>query len=186
MTDDELYLATPNSTQLNDMEHLVNEAVELNKQVDKIKKQLDEKTKELHRVTRGQIPDMMASCGISHFTTSKGLRVSIKDVIDGSLPKEDEEKRKAALNWLMNHDGSGIISGEIVIPFSKGQHNYKEEIKTALERIAADYFESEEVHHMSLKAFARERIRNGEEVPLQLLGLRALRFAQISGIDEDK
>lgn len=182
--EEELYVSAPSSEKLNDIEKLVNEAVARKTRIDKMKKIYDEAVKQYKELVEKKLPDMMASAGTREFTTDGGVTITIKDRMEGALPKEDEQKRKAALQWLMDNGGAAIIKGEIVVPFDKGEHNFKEEIKRNLTDINADFFEWEEVHHMTLKSFAREKIRNGEEVPLLLLGLSSFRIAEIKGDEE--
>jgi hypothetical protein len=51
-----------------------------------------------------------------------------------------------------------------------------------LDSVDAEYVDQNDVPHMTLKAFARERLRNGEEVPLELLGWFAGRKASIDNL----
>jgi hypothetical protein len=181
-SDFEDHVATPDVNQLQSLEKLVQRAMVLAKQVDDMMEIVSNWGKEYFNITEQLIPELMGAAGINQFTTKAGLKITIREFIEGSLPKKDEVKRKAAMEWLMNNGGADIIKAQIVIPFNRGDHNYKQEVKHALQEVSAEYKETEDVHHSTLAAFVREKIQKGEAVPIELLGLYAGRKARIEGM----
>lgn len=184
--EEELGVTTPDLDQLKTLEEMVNKALLLTKQIEDMQATMTAWNIDLYKITWQLIPDAMSAAGVNKFTTKDGFKVEIEDFIRGSLPKDDEAKRKAAIEWLMENGGADIVKGQIIVPFAKGDHNYKEEIKANLKGMKADFLENEDVHPMTLKAFAREKIRRAEEIPLELLGLFAGRKAEIIKPKEDK
>ena len=90
--------------------------------------------------------------------------------------------RAAALKWLEEHEGRSIIKGTITAEFERGEDNSEKRNRAAeaLSALSVDFVEQEGVHPQTLAAYARERIKNGEEVPLDLLGLYSGRMAKIT------
>jgi hypothetical protein len=107
-----------------------------------------------------------------------GFKVTIKDFLSGSLPK-DEEKRSSALEWLRDVGAEDLIKNELHAHFDRGQDNIAGHIAGALEENKIKYEQTIGVHPSTLKAYARERMERGEDVPLELLGLYAGRIAEI-------
>lgn len=182
--EDEVEVIAPNKQALSNIEKLITKAIGLSKQIDELKQMTNVLVEDFDKIMYHLIPDAMSSAGVSKFTTTQGVKVEVDDFLSGSLPKEDVKKREAALQWLHANGGLDIIKGMIVIPFSKGEHNFKEAIKSNLRDLKADYKEVEDVHASTLKAFAREKMKKGEEVPFETLGLFAGRRAKIENVKE--
>lgn len=172
---------TPDANQLKAIETIVQEAYRLMTTIDTYEAGLKAAKAELAALTHKAIPDAMAAAGTSDFTTTNGVKVKIKDVLAGTLPKEPGA-RAQALKWLEEHEGRSIIKGTLTAEFERGEGNLEKKNRAAeeLARLGVDFVEQESVHPQTLCAYARERIKNGEEVPLDLLGLYGGRMAKIT------
>jgi hypothetical protein len=170
----------PDANQLRSIEQLVLQAHNLMMLIDTHEAALKTAKAELVQLTHKSIPDAMAAAGTSNFTTDKGVKVSIKEILNGTLPK-DPAMRTAALKWLEEHEGRSIIKGTITAEFERGEDNSEKRNRAAeaLSALSVNFVEQEGVHPQTLAAYARERIKNGEEVPLDLLGLYSGRMAKI-------
>jgi len=118
-----------------------------------------------HRV----IPDFMMEAGVHEFKTETH-HLKIGQVVRGSLP-QDPDRRSLALAWLEEHDGADIIKGTVTAQFSRGQTNAQQDFIAELEEYGIAYASKRDVHHSTLEAWARERMRDGKPVELDLLGL---------------
>jgi hypothetical protein len=136
-----------------------------------------EAIKEYEQLIRHALPDAMAEVGMTEFTTADGLSVKVLDKCSGSLPK-DEAKRSEALAWL-EQVAPNLIKAQVVAEFQKGQDNIRGHLCEELRGLGVAYQDRRDVHASTLKAFARERMRKGEEVPLEKLGLYARREAEV-------
>jgi len=177
---DDLVVSAPSGDQLKNIEQLVNRAFELVRTIDEYEAALKALKADLQGLTHAAIPEAMAVAGTSSFKTTAGVKVDIKDYVSGSLPK-DESAKTVALAWLEKHGGASLIKGQIVAEFPKGEDNarLRNEAAEALSNLHVDFSEQETVHHTTLAAFARERMKNGEPVALEVLGLSAGRMAKI-------
>jgi hypothetical protein len=181
LDEDALGVTTPNATQLADIEGAVNQALGLMRVIDELEEALKAQRADLHKLVTGTIPDAMGAAGTIKFTTHAGVAVSIKDFVNGSLPREDEKpaERAEALTWLINNGASDIVKTTIVCALGRGDYKQALKIKAAITKLKLGYVEKEDVHPMTLAAFARERLKKGEKVPLETLGLYAGRAAKI-------
>lgn len=173
-------ITTPNEGQLKSISELAEEAHSLMKLIDELEASLKVHKAELMTLTHKALPDALAAAGTSSFTTTNGVKVSIKEIMQGTLPK-DEAKRAAALNWIANHGGQAIIKSELIAEFEKGSGNLqrKNQAAEALANLGVTFQDKESIHPQTLCAFAREKVQNGEEVPTEMLGLYAGRMAKI-------
>jgi hypothetical protein len=172
---------TPDASQLKSIETLVQQAYRLMATIDTHEAALKAAKADLTNLTHKLIPDAMAAAGTSDFTTNNGVKVAIKEILSGTLPKEPTT-RAEALKWLDENEGRSIIKGTLTAEFERGEGNLEKRNRAAeaLSSLQVDFVEQESVHPQTLAAFARERIKNGEEVPLELLGLYSGRMAKIT------
>ncbi len=180
---EEFGAATPDATQLKSIEELVTRAAELSRIIEQLEESLAAHKKELQELTHKTLPDSMSEAGTLSFTTTAGVKVQIKDVVAGSLPKDDV-KRTLALNWIEKNGGKDIIKSQLVCDFEKGDGNLRKKNQAAelLADMGVTFVDKESVHPKTLEAFAREKIRNGEELPAEMLGLYLGRMAKITKV----
>ena len=156
------------------------EAMSLNSSIEQMEDDLKAAKKQLNFLNTSIIPDMMAELGMTS-TTQRGYEVKISEFVNGSLPKEPE-KRMKAINWLENHDGGDLIKTNMTINFSKSQHNEALDLAVRItEEGFAPTVEST-VHPQTLMAYARERMKNGEVLDIETLGLFAGRVAKYTKV----
>jgi hypothetical protein len=140
----------------------------------------------IHRLKTEAIPQAMASAGCSDFVTEGGLRVKLKDVVSGSLPKLDKVKRQAAIDWIREHGGTDLVKTEMMITFERGQDNLVGAIAETAESFGVEHETNEGVHHSTLKSFVREKIRDGVDVPYETLGVFVGREAEVTVTGKEK
>jgi hypothetical protein len=170
-------VAAPSVTELASIESLVNRALELMNEIEGAEEYLKQLKAELHSITTTKLVDALASAGTEEFKT-KDVKVSVKDFISGSLPK-DADARNRALQWIESVGASDLIKNHLEMDFDKKQDNMAGQVEEFLEQLGVEFERSRDVHHSTLKAFAGERMAKGEEIPLETLGLFAGRKADI-------
>ena len=178
---DDLAVSAPSGDQLKTIEDLVNRAFELVRNIDEYEAALKALKADLQVLTHNSIPEAMTLAGTSSFKTTKGVKVDIKDYVSGTLPKDDYARARA-LSWLEENGAAAIIKGTITAEFPKGEDNaaLRSQAAEALSNLHVDFYEQEGVHPQTLAAFARERVKHGEPVPFEMLGLSTGRMAKIT------
>lgn len=137
--------------------------------------QLNAAREELRDIAERQVPELMDQIGIDEFKTTTGLKIKIEETIRASIPKA---KAHLAFAWLKEHGHAAMIKRVVSVSFGKGEDEKAEELRQRL----AEEFEVEDaasVHHSTLTAWVREKLREGEEVPLDLFGVHRQRVAKI-------
>jgi len=162
----------------------VREALSLEATIEEMEEDLKVAKKALYVLKTTRIPDIMTEIqpGLEELKID-GYKVSIKDFVSGSIPK-DEQKRAAAFEWLEEHEGSGLIKTEVSVTFGKSEHNVALALLADLNEQGMAAVLENSIHPQTLQAFARERIRNGEAIDTEVLGLYTGRVAQIKPVDK--
>jgi hypothetical protein len=120
----------------------------------------------------------MAEAGLSELSLNNGFKITIDDFVSGTLPKDDE-RRKAAISWLESNGADSLIKTDVNIQFDKSEHNEALNLIGMLNEQSIEFTAKSGVHPQTLLAHVKERLRRGDEVPLELLGLYAGRVAKI-------
>ena len=157
---------------------MAEEAVATEKLVLDLEENLSSIKKNLNNLKTVQLPDAMAEAGIADLSLESGFRIAIEDFVAGSLPK-DEVRRDEAIKWLENHGAESLIKTSVNVSFEKTQHNMALSIISELADRGLHVTSTMGVHPQTLIAHIKERLRSGDEVPLETLGLFAGRIAKI-------
>lgn len=163
------YQAPQSEDKLTKVRALGEEARNLEKILEALAEESKELTSRLNQIKTQELPAMLTDIGMKSFKLLDGTEVKIEDVVAGSLPK-DEEKRSEALKWIdsVNPD---IIKTNVELSFGRGQDNVAKNAIAMLEESGYEPLVEKGVHAQTLCAFARERLKNGEELPIETLGL---------------
>lgn len=150
--------------------------VMLEKEIVQMVEALDAKKKELDQVRDKELPNAMMEIGIEEVKLKSGHKISIKNEAYCSI---SAEKAPAAHAWLRDHGHGAIIKNVIFAEFGKGEDERAIEAATALAEAGFKPEQKETVHPQTLKAFIREQINKGEEVPLDLFGAYIVNRAKV-------
>lgn len=170
-------VSAPSAEGLQSIEQFVNRALHLINELEGLEEYAKKLRAELHDITAVKLVDALNSAGTTEFKT-KDVKVTVKDFISGSLPKE-ADARNRALQWIESAGAADMIKNHLEADFDKKQDNMVAQVEELLESLGVEFVRQRDVHHSTLKSFASERMKNGEEIPLETLGLYAGRKADI-------
>jgi PIN domain nuclease of toxin-antitoxin system len=155
------------------------EAVELDHTISGYEQSLKAAKGRLHHLRSKSIPEAMSEAGIGDvFSLDSGHVITVSQFVSGTLPK-DPEKRAAAIEKIDQVGGGALIKTQFALAFGKGEKEEADALVALLAKHGLYAEISEGVHPQSLQAFAREKLRNGEDMPLEELGLYAGTIAKI-------
>lgn len=132
-----------------------------------------------------ELPSAMAEAGTGMWRSQMGdIEVEMKEFVSGSLPKADdkegEKKRKAATDWIDKNGGQALIKTTITISFDKKEHSKAKQLFAALRKQKYNVKIESGVHPQTLQAWVRERLRSGQKVAADVLGLTIGNYAAIT------
>ena len=170
--------APSNSSVMQRMMRMAEEMIELEEMISGIELTLSDLKSRMNHLKIQELPDLMAENGLSQFRTTSGATIAVEDFVAGTLSKESNA-RKAALDWLAMNGAADMIKTEVSVEFGKTEHNRAKDLAAKLAQDGYFVDEKEGIHAQTLLAFVREKLRNGEEVPLETLGLYAGRKVKV-------
>ena len=146
---------------------LANKQLDLERTVRELEEQIAATKEQLRVIQEHDLPDALTEAGVSEIRLADGSRVKVEPFVSARISKAKTEEAHA---WLNDNGFGGIIKREVIARFGKGDNNFEKAQKALLAHgIVADT--SESVHHATLKAFVREQMEKGTDIPTDLFGL---------------
>jgi hypothetical protein len=153
---------------------------------------IDAKMERYRQIQDQELPDAMTSAGMKDFTLSSGEKVSIKDVVRGSIPSNTaiekaegaeraalEARKAAALAWLKKNGAEALVKTELSASFGKGQSKDAQKIRQMIIKAGFPATLDDTVNFQTLNKFLRESIERGTDVPAETFSLFTGKQAQI-------
>ena len=123
---------------------------------------------ELVQVSEHDLPEAMFSVGMGEVKLKNGTTVSVSDRIQARISKAHEA---AAYTWLEDNGFAGLIKREFKIGFGRDQEDWAAEFEAKLGTEEVGYTRKQAVHPSTLKAFVREQLEDGVEIPEDVFGV---------------
>lgn len=185
----ELFEAVAGSTSvdpksLDRLHEYADEAIALEQIVNQLQADLDVASKALNAIKTKTLPELMTELGMESLTRN-GQVFETHDFVSGSLPK-DEDKRQKAIAWLEANGGAGLIKTNLSMAFGKDDREEAIRIYKLLKSNGVEPQADTGVHSATLQAFARERLKNGETIDTETLGLYTGRVVKIKEAKKGK
>jgi hypothetical protein len=168
----------PSEHQLSTISTWASKALELKAEIETMEAHLKELGRELAQIEEVDLPRAMMAAGSTEFTTTRGDKIVIDDVIQGSLAK-GEEKREYAIQWVAENEGKDLIKRHFEIDYTRGQVSQAESFRKILQSHQVHFDEFESIHTSTFKAFLFEKLRKGEVPPFDKMGFRFFKKANI-------
>jgi hypothetical protein len=131
---------------------------------------------QLEFLQREVLPELMKDAGQKELITSDGLKVSIKQLVRGQPSKENEA---AAFAWLRDHGHGGIIKSQVTADLGKVDQQRVNDAVNALSQLGFTASAKQAVAWQTLGALVRELLAQGENVPLDILGVSVWEEAEV-------
>jgi len=113
------------------------------------------------------LPQLMAKAAQDDLKTLDGDRVTIKETLRASIPKD---KLAEAVKWLTDHNQAAIVKREFGLKFGRDENEKAQEAYDTLVKAGFLPADKLSVHPGTLASTLKELIAGGEDVPLPLFG----------------
>jgi hypothetical protein len=161
---------------MNELASLAAALVEADRNVDVAELEL-KKAKEHARTLREEtLPMAMQELGLSDVKLATGEKIVVKQDVYLAVPAERKEEAWA---WLEDHGFGGLIKTEVKAAFGRGEVDAALGVLSGLRAEGVDAVLKRDVHAQTLKAWAREQIAAGADLPMDLFGARPVWTTQI-------
>lgn len=162
---------------LSDMTRLarmLKEAEERSKETEMYFKEVKEHERYLREES---IPLAMHELGIDEIKLDTGEKISIKQDVYASIPLATKNQ---AHRWLDANGYGGMIKLEVLTSYEKGESKVALELYRELEQRGLSVSLKESVHAQTLKAFLKDQMAKGDDMPLELFGARPVWTTKIT------
>ena len=145
-----------------------NKLLETQKEIDKLEDKLQTfKTTET-TLSEQTIPNLMQQAGVSLIKLKDGSSVEIKPFYAARIPSSKIEE---AFEWLRINGHGDLIKNNVMLTFGRHQDNEAKSLVADLREKGHNVKQAEKVEPMTLKAFVKEQIQGGKNVPADLFGV---------------
>ena len=155
------------SSKLDGVSRLAQEASLLEKEIARYEQFAKEKKQALHKITDEQLPEALEEMGLQKFTLTDGAEISVKPIYSASIPRDRKEE---AFEWLRNHEFGDLVKNNVTVTFGRGEDETAKDFVSLCGLQGFVPSQLEKVEPMTLKAWLRERVEEGDAIPLDLFG----------------
>ena len=156
----------PQDAELSKVGTLISTLHDLQEQYQREESGLKELKQKIQHMETRVIPDLMNELGVAEFTNTDGVKVTVRQFVSASIPKDRIEE---AHQWLKDNGHGDLIKHLVSVDVGKKETDAGHAIK-ALSDLGLSPTAKESVHSQTLKAFVREQVESGEPLPLELFG----------------
>lgn len=133
------------------------------------KKVLQNAEDDLRQISWFDIPEIMDRLHLEKFKTSTGLEINVVEDIRANPPKD---QKPAAYAWLRDNGHGRVLKRTVKLDFAAGDGAKADALVQLLADSGyKDVSDIENAHFMTLSALVREVLKDGGELPMELLGV---------------
>lgn len=143
--------------------------VELGRDIEQQEAKVSEMKERFRTLKEETIPMSMQELGLESIKLSSGEMLTVTQEVYASIPFA---YRDQAYSWLEEHDFGSIIKTSVGAEFGKGEMSRAEEVFSLLLENGVSATLSRSVHAQTLKAFIKEQMEAGTEIPMDIFGAR--------------
>lgn len=149
-------------------------------ETDVLRKEKELKDAQTHArdLAEQQIPECMHEIGLAEFKTTEGVKIELKNSLRVTPKKEN---RMAVLDWLEELGHGALIKRTVSVAFNRDQESEAESLLTYLSAERGFQARTDrKIEAATLRKFVADRLRDGVELPMELLGVFQYNFAKIT------
>lgn len=167
-SDDELSRVSDLARQQREQEHVVQD----------LENRLKAEKKRLRQIQEVDLPEAMHEAGLSEAALQDGSRIVVKEGVNAHISKDRQDE---AFHWLEQHGHGELIKSMATVNIGRDDE-MRQRVTQALQDagVSQDIMDFvRKVEPQTLKAWAREQVRQGNTPPEDLFGLYQFRQAKV-------
>ena len=151
-----------------DLSELCARLLELQRQITRCEENIKELRSQERLLSENEIPNLMQQAGITSLKLMDGSSVSFKPEYYAKIPVS---KTNEAFDWLSFNGFGDLIKNQVSLTFGKSEDNVANSLVEDLKSKGHNVSQKKKVEPQTLKAFVKEAIQNGQNVPMDLFGI---------------
>ena len=128
----------------------------------------DEAGQTLRKLLEETIPAMLEEVGMKSFKMADGSTIEVKPFYSASIK---EENRAVAYQWLRDNGYDDIIKNTVSVRFGRNEDKLCENLINLLRQQNYPVEQTEKIEPQTLKAWAKDMVQRGVEIPSETFGL---------------
>ena len=133
-----------------------------------LEEDLKREKENLRKLSDEDLPSKLQEIGIVNFELEDGSIVQVKENVSAHIK---EDNRVAAYEWLRDNGLDDIIKNTVVCTFGRKEDDKASDFFSFAKKEGFEPEQNSNIHPSTLKAFAKDRIAQGEEIPMDLFGI---------------
>ena len=155
-------------SELSTVSVLANKQLQLAKELEQLELDVKAKKEELRLTSEQELPDAMAAAGLNEITLSTGEKISVGEFYSAHISKANQE---VAYRCLIDNGHEGLIKNEVLDKFNREESEAVDQTVEALKTRGLDPQIKQSVHPSTLKAFVKEQLTTGKDIPSEPFGI---------------
>lgn len=153
---------------LSQVSQLVRKQIALEKRVEDLEEELKLAKENLRQVAEQDLPMALHEIGMKEVKMDDGSVVSVSNFYNVSIPKD---KTDQAFDWLRTNGHGDLVKNVVSATFGRAEDNVAKDLIGKLSDEGYNVSQKQWVEPMTLKAFAKEQVEQGTDIPTDLFGL---------------
>ena len=145
-----------------------NKLLDVQKQITAAEEQLKKLQEAESLLSEQTIPNLMQQAGISLLKLADGSSVEVKPFYSARIPSTKTEE---AFEWLRQNGFGDLIKNNVTLTFGRSEDQDAKNLVDELKKKGHNVTQTEKVEPMTLKAFVKEQIQMGRNVPADIFGV---------------
>lgn len=163
-----MQLSNVDNNDLRQVAALVRQQLTLEQRVEDLAAELKRAQLDLAHISGEALPSLLAEHGLSELRMADGSKITVATVISASISRD---RLNDAHGWLRHNGFGDLIKNTVAVTFGKGEDEKAQALVEELSENGLSVDQKEAVHPSTLKAFCKEQIEKGTEIPSELFGL---------------
>lgn len=134
-------------------------------------------TDRLRAIEEGELPALMERHGYTSFRMANGVSVTLEEKITNSIAAE---RRDQAYDWFEANDYGDIVKRELSVAFGVRQEKQTEALAKVIRDAGHEPVFKRVIAPATVKKIIVDRLADGREVPMDLLGVFKRKIASFS------
>ena len=147
---------------------LAESQVDLEEQIEELNNQLKVVKEKHRRISEEQLPEALQEAGVSEFKLKDGTKVSTSTYYSARITPDNKEE---AFKWLRENRFADLIKNTVSVSFGRDEDDAARELLKELNSTGMNTAQKEWVEPMTLKAFVREQVEKGTDLPYETFNI---------------
>lgn len=177
MTEYEGFDNAPSKSDLSELSQLASDLYRAELELQEAEETYKAAQRRVRDISEHQIPELMDEIGMAEFTTTSGIKISVKDSLRVSPPAA---RRQECWDWIEEQGYGDLVKRNVIVGFGRNEDSDALALRDKLEAEGLAVKDERKVESATLKKFIKERLEAGDNVPLDMFGTVEYRQTKIT------